>query len=56
MTWYTIDQLEARASDLRREAADDRLARLVRCCRPSTWAAWLRRLDDRVQRSRFCCV
>ncbi|MFP5218592.1 MAG: hypothetical protein ACLGIG_02485 [Actinomycetes bacterium] len=56
MTWYTLDQMESRAADLRKQAARERLARVASCCRPSTWVTWLRRLDERVQRSRFCCV
>jgi hypothetical protein len=38
-TPYLADMLIAeRTRELHREAANARLAALVRCCRPSTWA------------------
>ena len=55
MTWYTLDQLETRVADLRREAAGERLARVAACCRPSTWAAWLHRIAQRLHHPRPCC-
>ena len=36
-----------RGRELRREAAQARLAALARCCRPSTWRRVLRRVGRR---------
>jgi hypothetical protein len=56
MDLYTLDLARDRGEQLRAEAARDSLARLVACCRPSSWRRVLRELDGRVRRSRVCCV
>ncbi len=42
--------LAERRRDQRREAEGERLAAIVRCCRPSTWASAARRLGDALSR------
>jgi hypothetical protein len=56
MDFYLRQLADQHAADLRHEAEHSRLARLVGCCRPSTWTRWARGLDARFRRSRVCCV
>jgi len=53
VTAYPIELLaEQHRAELRREAADARLAAMVRCCTPSAWARGARRAVEAVSRLR----